>query len=78
MNFQEMGYLGVDWIDLFQGRAGDWLLLIRQWTFRLHEVRAISLIDEGLLACKEGLCNVNVSYLVTSLVTYLVRCGAVG
>jgi hypothetical protein len=60
MYFQEMGYVGVDWVDLFQDRAGDWLLRTRQWTFRLHKVWGISLIDKGPLACK-GLCNMKVS-----------------
>ena len=30
MNFQEIGYVGVEWVDLAQDRAGDWLLRTRQ------------------------------------------------
>jgi hypothetical protein len=50
-----MGRQGVDWSGSGKGTGGArfWM---REWTFRFHKMRGISLLVEDLLASQKGLC----------------------
>jgi hypothetical protein len=52
MDFQEVGWRNMDWIDLSIGMSG-WLLWMWEWTFGFHKMLRISCLAEELLAFQE-------------------------
>jgi hypothetical protein len=55
MDLQDVGWVGMDWIELAQDR--DRLLWMRYWTSGFHKMQGISWLAEKLLAFQEDLCS---------------------
>jgi hypothetical protein len=53
----DLGWKGMDWIDLLQDRNRWWTLVMQQWTFGLHKMLGISRLAEDLWATQKGLCS---------------------
>ena len=56
MDFQEVGWRGLDWIVLVQVRNSRRAIVNAVMNFRVHKIRGISCLVENQLASQEGLC----------------------
>ena len=56
MDLQDVGWGGVNWIDLAQDRNRRQAFVNTVMNLRVHKVRGIFRPAEELLVCQEGLC----------------------
>ena len=70
MNFQEVIWSGLDWIDLDEDRDRWWALVNAVMNLQVPYLREISWLAADLLASEEGLCSVG---LVCSFCKHNVR-----
>jgi hypothetical protein len=58
LDLQELGWWGMGWIIVAQGRDRWGAVVIAMMSLRVHKLRGISLLSEDVLAAQEGLISV--------------------